>query len=496
MTPGRRRAVTLTVMLGTLSVVAEATIINVAIPELTAVFALAQTEAQWLATGFFAAMTVTMLISGWCAERFGLRATYAASLGAFVLASAAGALAPVYELVVAARVLQGAAAGIVQPLALVVLFKVYPPERRGAAMGLYGLGVILGPALAPSLGGLLVDSFSWRAVFLVAAPLGLATLALTLAVLRLDTRAERRRPFDLPGLLLLALGLTACLWGLANGRLLGWADPLVLAALLGGPLAGAGFVWRQLAQPDPMVDLRVQRVPGFAAASLLAFVVGVGLYGTTYLLPLFVQQVQGLSATASGLLLMPAGLAMAAIFPLSGHLSDRVRSERQILAGVALLALSTAALAGMEATSSFTQLAAWTLVGRLGLGLMMPPVNAGGLRLLPPELVAQGSGAISFARQIGGAFGVNLLAVILELRAADHRAAQAAAEGLPPGAGLLPAAETLALELAFRDAFLALTALTLLAVLPAWRMGRAAARRGAGGGTEGGRSGADAAMRK
>ncbi|MGF1552887.1 MAG: DHA2 family efflux MFS transporter permease subunit [Paracoccaceae bacterium] len=454
----------LAVMLGTLSVVIETTIITVAVPEIRATYALSQTAVQWVAGGFFAAMSVTMLVSGWTAERFGLRRTYVAALCAFVLASLVGGLAPSYGVVVAARVAQGAAAGIVQPLALVVLFRAFPPERRGFGMGVYGLGVILGPAMAPALGGLLVDAYSWRAVFLVAAPFCLASILAALAFLKIEVASERPRPFDALGLALLAGALPVFLWGLANAQARGWGDPAILAALGGGAGLAALFVRRQLASPAPMVDLGVHRVPGFGAALALAFVLGAGLFGTTYLLPLYAQDIHAMTAAESGLLLMPAGLAMAGIFPLAGHLADRVRVELPILAGLAALAVSTAMIAGAERATPFLVLVAWTLVGRLGLGLMMPSINTGGLRQLPADLVTHGSSAISFARQLGGTFGVNLLAVVLERRTAVR-------------------AETLgheeAYRLAFHDAFMALAAVVALAAVPALAMGRADRRRAA-----------------
>ncbi|MDF1636185.1 MFS transporter [Alcanivorax jadensis] len=381
--PRYRWLATITVMLGTMSVVLASTIINVAIPTIMVEFQLAQDQVHWLATGFLAAMTVGMLLNAWCAQRFGARGAYLLAMGLFIAVSIIGAFSEQFPLLVAARIGQGLLAGLIQPLAMITIFQVFPLNRRGQAMGIYGLGVVLGPAMA------------WRY---------LPGKDCQLAAIRLD-RA---------GVLLLAMGTTAVLWGLANGHRRGWGDPLLLVTLPGGIVSLVLFAFWQRRNPQPLMDLRVFRYPGFTGSFLMSMVIGAGVFASTYVTPLYFQQVLGESAASAGLMLMPAGLAMAFTFPVAGHLTDRFSETRIMMAGLVLFVLNMVLMAGATLTTSAVWLVWWTLLGRVGLGLMMPPSSTGALGLLPPALIPQGSGIFNFARQIGGALGVNLCALCIQ----------------------------------------------------------------------------------
>jgi len=381
--PRYRWLATITVMLGTMSVVLASTIINVAIPTIMVEFQLAQDQVHWLATGFLAAMTVGMLLNAWCAQRFGARGAYLLAMGLFIAVSIIGAFSEQFPLLVAARIGQGLLAGLIQPLAMITIFQVFPLNRRGQAMGIYGLGVVLGPAMA------------WRY---------LPGKDRQLAAIRLD-RA---------GVLLLAMGITAVLWGLANGHRRGWGDPLLLVTLPGGIVSLVLFSFWQRRNPQPLMDLRVFRYPGFTGSFLMSMVIGAGVFASTYVTPLYFQQVLGESAASAGLMLMPAGLAMAFTFPVAGHLTDRFSETRIMMAGLVLFVLNMVLMAGATLTTSAVWLVWWTLLGRVGLGLMMPPSSTGALGLLPPALIPQGSGIFNFARQIGGALGVNLCALCIQ----------------------------------------------------------------------------------
>jgi len=412
--PRYRWLATITVMLGTMSVVLASTIINVAIPTIMVEFQLAQDQVHWLATGFLAAMTVGMLLNAWCAQRFGARGAYLLAMGLFIAVSLVGAVSEQFPLLVAARVGQGLLAGLIQPLAMITIFQVFPYNRRGQAMGIYGLGVVLGPAIAPAIGGVLVDTLSWRAVFLVVLPACVVGMAMAWRYLPGKDREAPPLRLDTAGVLLLAVGMTAVLWGLANGHRRGWVDPLLLAALPGGLITLLLFVLWQRHTRQPLMDLRVFRYPGFTGSFLISMVIGAGVFASTYVTPLYFQQVLGESAASAGLMLMPAGLAMAFTFPVAGHLTDRFSETRIMLAGLLLFVLNMLLMAGASLTTSAVWLVWWTLLGRVGLGLMMPPSSTGALGLLPPWLIPQGSGIFNFARQIGGALGVNLCALCIQ----------------------------------------------------------------------------------
>ncbi|MCL7466386.1 DHA2 family efflux MFS transporter permease subunit [Phaeovulum sp. NW3] len=494
-----------TIMIATISVVLSTTIVNVAIPAVMGAFGISAVQAQWLSTGFLAAMTVTMLLADWAERAFGARLAMNASMAVFLVGSVLGGLAPNETVLTLARVVQGAAAGIVQPLAMIMLFKVFPPDKRGAAMGIYGVGVVLAPALGPWVGGVLMDAFDWRFVFYLGLPF--AGISILLSNLFLPGREETgpRQGFDVAGVAILSVFLATLLSTLSNGQRMGWESNPILLGFAVSVAAGLAFVAWEMRTAKPMLDVRIFGNFAFVSASVVSFILGAGLFGSTYLLPVFVQQIQGMTPTQAGLLLMPSGFAMLVVFPIAGRLSDRVPAAVMIAIGMAIFAGSSWLMAGADVNTTFWTLAWWTVVSRIGLGLVFPAISTGSLNVLPRHLLGQGSGASNFIRQLGGAFGVNLLSVFIERRTILHAEAFAATQttdnvatmdllqgvadlmqhGGVPDHQLLPAAtsflgQTITIQAsnaAFQDGFIVVFAIFILALVPTWFMWHA--RRGA-----------------
>ncbi len=289
-----RLLVILTVVLATGSMVVEATIINVAIPAIMRQFSISTEDAQWLSTGFLGAMVTTMLLAAWFERRFGPRLTYAGALVMFSLASLAGGMADSMPLLIAARIAQGAISGLIQPLGLVVIFRVFAPSERGRAMSAFGLGVVLAPAIGPALGGYLVDLVSWRAIFFVTLPLCVAGIFLSLRYLPARDSSSPQQSFDLPGLVLMALFIFCLLTGFAVGHSYGWTARAFLLRLGIGLAVTAALVIWEMRTPHPLLQLRLFYNRSFAASAMVAFAYGLGLYGSTYLLPLYVMVVTSL----------------------------------------------------------------------------------------------------------------------------------------------------------------------------------------------------------
>lgn len=499
--PAYRWLATVTALLGAVSVILSATIVNVAIPDIMGAFGIDQTKAQWLSTGFLAAMTATMLLTDWAERALGQRLTAVAALALFIAGSVLGGLAPDEDVLIVARVIQGGAAGIVQPLAMMIMFRVFPAEKRGSAMGIFGVGVVLAPALGPWVGGLLMDSFSWRYVFYLGIPFALLAAALSNLFLPARAAAGPRPGFDWLGFGLMALFLMTLLSAFSSGQRLGWNSDTVLLEFALAAVSAVAFVLWERRTARPMLDLQLFASGPYAAACLVSFVLGAGLFGSTYLLPIFVQTIQGMTPTEAGLLLMPAGFMLVLVFPLAGRLSDRLPPGILIGGGLIVFALSAYLMSFADVHTGFWLLAGWTVLSRIGLGLIFPALSVSALRVLPAQLVAQGSGSINFTRQLGGAFGVNLLAVMLERRTVFHADMLAATQTpdnatttafltqvahLMNGAGLpdfqqLPAAAWFlgraiylqASTLAYHDGFLLTAAVFMAALLPTWLLDRA-----------------------
>ena len=304
-----------TAMLGSFATLLAGTIINVAIPEVMGAFGITQDEAQWLSTGFLAAGTVTMLLSAWCVSAFGMRITFVGAMLVFLLGSLIGAFAPNHEVLVVSRLITGAASGIIGPLAMVVNYQIFPVHRRGFAMGLFGIGVVLAPALGPSLGGLLIDNYDWRYVLLLAIPFSFISIPLAMMFMPQREHSGQWPKFDWTGVFLSSIFLTTLLTALTNGQREGWESPTIVSLAGAAVISLTLFLWWEWHVKEPLLNLRMFAHGRFLAAAIVTFVVGVGLYGSTFILPLFLQTLQHITPTESGLLMLPAGIAMAAFFP-------------------------------------------------------------------------------------------------------------------------------------------------------------------------------------
>ncbi len=460
----------LAVMVGTMASIMSSTIINVAIPDMSHQFTLGQERAQWATSSFMVATTVAMLCTPWLLASFGYRRTYAVSMLMLMVGGVVGGLAGNFEVVLGARVVEGLAAGVVQPIPAIIIMRAFQPHERGRAGGIFGMGVVLAPALGPSIGGLLVDWFGWRSIFFMVVPFCLASIWLAYRYVPVTApggaAADRQgNRLDWAGLLLATVGTLCLLNGMVE---LHGATTAQAWALLAVALAcTVGFIaWqRQQARRGdmPLMHPDLFAFRSFAMGSLVAFIYGTALFGSTYLLPLYIQMAQQLSASHVGTIMLPAGLVLAVTIPLAGRLSDHWPIRVLICLGLALLAASFALMVTISLHATLWLLVAWVVLGRIGLGFILPSLNNGAMAGLEPRLISQASSAINFLRMLGGAVGVSLCGIVLEWRIAAH------------GDSLVRPDSSLARLAAFDETFVMLALVCALAMLAAWQM-RASAR--------------------
>ncbi len=302
------------VMTGTMASIMSSTIVNVAIPGMSHHFALDQSRAQWVTSGFMVAMTVSMLTTPSLLTRFGARRTYVGSMLLLMAGGIAGGVASAFPLVLVARVAEGLAAGVVQPIPAIIIMRLFKPEEQGRASGLFGMGVVLAPAIGPSIGGVLVDWFGWRSIFFMVVPFCLLSIAMAYRyVPELGANRQDAKRFDSVGLALAAAGILCLLNGLVelHGSGIGLA-PLLLASA--AALVACFVAWqRRLARigGDPLMNLAVFGTRPFSMGGIVAFIYGTALFGSTYLLPVYMLLGLGLSASYVGTILLPAGLVLA-----------------------------------------------------------------------------------------------------------------------------------------------------------------------------------------
>ncbi len=463
--PRYRWLLLLSVMVGTMASIMSSTIVNVAIPDMSHHFALGQERAQWVTSGFMVAMTVSMLTTPWLLARYGYRRTYVGTMLLLLAGGVVGGFSTSFALVLGARVAEGLAAGVVQPIPAIIIMRAFQPHEQGRASGIFGMGVVLAPAIGPSIGGVLVDLFGWRSIFFMVVPFCLASLWLAYKFVPSTApggAAANRRgaTLDWRGLLLGGVG-TLCL---LNGMVALHGGSHSEAAMLLGSAVLALLVFlawqRRMAATgrEPLMNLALFGYRPFAMGSIVAFIYGTALFGSTYLLPVYMQLALGLSASYVGSILLPAGFVLAVTIAVVGRLADRQPTWLLVSIGLALLALSFALMLTVTLASAIWVLVLWAILGRIGLGFILPSLNLGSLRALGPDLISQGSSAINFVRMLGGAIGVSLCGIVLEWRLSAH------------GDSLAQTASSPARLAAFNEAFLMLAALCVLAMLAAWRL--------------------------
>lgn len=455
----------LAVMVGTMASIMSSTIINVAIPDMSHHFALGQERAQWATSSFMVATTVAMLCTPWLLGSYGYRRTYVASMLLLLGGGVVGGLAGSFELVLASRVVEGLAAGVVQPIPAVIIMRAFAPHERGRAGGIFGMGVVLAPAIGPSIGGLLVDWFGWRSIFFMVVPFCVASIWLAYRYVPVTapggaTPDRQGTRLDWQGLLLATVGTLCLLNGLVE--LHRAASPRAWA-LIGLALACVvGFILWQRHQArqagSPLVHPALYAHRPFSMGSLVSFIYGTALFGSTYLLPLYIQMAQQFSASHVGTIMLPAGIALAVTIPLAGRLSDRWPIRVLICLGLFLLAASFALMLTVSLHATLWLLVAWVVLGRIGLGFILPSLNNGAMHGLEPRLLSQASSAINFLRMLGGAMGVSLCGIVLEWRIAAH------------GDSLARPETSLARLAAFEETFVMLALLCVLAMLAAWQL--------------------------
>jgi DHA2 family multidrug resistance protein len=423
-----RWLVTFTVTIGAIATILATTIINVAVPSVMGAFGVGQDTAQWMASGFLAATTTAMLMSDWFVRQLGRRATYQLAMAVFVFGSFCGVYADSIETVVAARIIQGVAAGVIQPLTMVTIFEAFPPNERGKAMGVFGIGSVMAPSLGPYAGGIAIDAFDWHAVFLLPVPFCIISGILGSFILAPRGPEDKPTKFDWLGFLLLVSFTFSLMTALSHGIRDGWTSDFILCmfALAGVSLA-AFLVWEGVC-PSPLLNLRLFTIPAYSIVAAISVLMGASVFTTVYTTPLFVQLVQGYTPTLSGMLQIPSGLMMALGSVVFGRLGDFGYHRSLVFMGFVLVASASFLFAGADTNTPFLTLAMWLVINRVGVSSIFPNLNVTGLRVLPRDLLVQGSGAVNFIRQLGGAFGVNVVAVMIEGRTMFHSASLAATQ--------------------------------------------------------------------
>lgn len=403
-----------TVMVTTMATVLSATSINVALADIMEEFAIGQGEIHWLATGYLAAMTVSMLCATWVLDHVGIRTSTIIAVTLFSVVSVFGGISADTSHLFIARLALGGIAGLMQPMAMYLVFRIFPKDKRGSVLGFYGFGIVLAPALGPVLGGFLVDQFSWRYVFYAPVPVTLIAVFLAWRFLPVKTRRIKSYPFDFTGFILLSVVIVCSLDALNSIQHLEVAHWRRIGVPVIASFALLVFIWFERRTAHPLLNLALLMRKQFMYAGFGAVGLGFAMFGTTYLIPVYTQTALGFSPTDAGLVMLPAGAVLAVTLLLASRLTDIMKSKYLLLGGIACMIVAALVLSRSHLLTGFMYVCVAAMISRVGLGLMLPSVSTGALNQLGAEELSDGSSTISFVRQLGGAYGINVIALIIE----------------------------------------------------------------------------------
>jgi MFS transporter, DHA2 family, multidrug resistance protein len=417
-------AIALAVALGALLEVIDTSIVNVALTEMQASLGATLSQVSWVVSSYAVANVIILPLTAWLGYRFGKKRYFIFSLVGFTLASILCGLSTNLPMLVIARVLQGLAGGGLLAKAQAILFETFPVEEQGMAQAFFGVVVISGPAIGPTLGGYLVTNVDWRWIFFINIPVGIFAVFMCMTFLPDDQKRESRLPpVDWLAIVLLAIGLGSLQTFLEEGNSEDWFDSTMISVLFVAAIVGLFlFVRRQLRVEHPVVDLRILRYRSLWSGSILSVVVGMSLYGTLFAVPIFAQTSMHFTSQQTGLMLLPGALASAFTMPLVAKVLSKVQARTALVMGAIILVIALLQMTHLTSVTSEDDLF-WPLILRsFGTVFMFLPLNMATLGPIPKKDVGAAAGFFNLTRQLGGSIGVALLTTLLSRRQAFHRA--------------------------------------------------------------------------
>ncbi len=422
--------VALTVTLATFMEVLDTSIANVALPHIAGSLGASSDEATWVLTSYLVASAVVLPISGWLQNRFGRKRFYMSCVALFTASSVLCGFAPTLGALIFTRILQGAGGGGLAPSEQAILADTFPVEKRGQAFAVYGMAVVVAPAIGPTLGGWITDNYNWHWIFFINVPIGLLSLFLTSRMVEdppylLERREEAARAkVDFVGLATVAAGVGSLEFVFDKGQEKDWfgSNLITTFAVIAFCFLVFFVVW-EWRNKNPVVDLKLLRIRNFGTSVALQFVLGMVLFGTTVLIPQFLQSLLGYTAERAGLALSPAGFALMCMMPLAGQAVGRVRDPRMLVAfGYAVTAIGLYNLTRLDLDVPFATIALWRVFQVMGLAFVFIPISTLNYVGVPREKNNQISAMSNFARNLGGSFGTAMLTTFLQRTAQTHQA--------------------------------------------------------------------------
>lgn len=414
----RRGPILTVILLGAFVSLLNQTLMNVALPSIMVDLKIGESTAQWITTGFMLVNGVLIPITAFLMEKFTTRQLFITAISLFTIGTVVCGIAPDFPTLMTGRVIQAIGAGIIMPLLTTVVLALFPVEKRGGAMGLIGIAMIFAPAVGPTLSGFIVENYSWRVLFYVIAPIALINVIIAVIFLRNVT--ERKFPkIDIVAIILSTIGFGGILYGASTAGSHGWGSASVLVTIIIGFISLALFVTRELRSEKPMLDFRVFKNGIFSLTTVINVALTVAMFAPMLLIPIYLQNVLGISPLHSGLMLMPGAIVMGIMSPITGKLFDKIGARPLAIVGLLITTVTTFMLTKLTVDTTYGYLIAVYTVRMFGMSMIMMPIMTAGLNQLPPRLHPHGTAMVNTIRAVAGAIGTALLVTVMTTEAKD-----------------------------------------------------------------------------
>lgn len=403
--------------------VLDATIVNVGLPKIMASFGVGLDKIEWVITAYMLAMAVALPTSGWLADKFGYKRLYFIGLFLFTLGSMLCGRSSNENMLIASRVIQGLGAGTIQPLGMAIITREFPPHQRGIALGFWGISAAASVSFGPLIGGFLIDTFSWPLIFDVNIPIGILAMLFTI-IIQSEYINRQTRKFDVVGFVSVTIFLPLTLYILSQGNAAtnseGWHAPFILIYGAIALIALAVFITAELTVNEPLLDLRLLKNHNFGIANIILIIFSLGMFGSTFLLPIYLQNSLGYTALQAGSVFLPMGIIQGIVAPISGRISDKMSPKIPLFIGVILFAFSFYLNSKLSWLTELHFIMLSLYIRGVAMGLMFTALTTVSLSEIQREKMAQASAITNSIRQLGGSLGVALLATLLTTRVNFH----------------------------------------------------------------------------
>ena len=412
------------------------TLLNVALPTISVEFDVTPATVQWLTTGYMLVNGILIPASAFFVQKFTNRKLYITAMAFFTVGTLIAAVAPEFWVLLVARMIQAAGSAMMMPLLMNVLLTAFPIERRGAAMGMFGLVMIMAPAIGPTLSGLIIEHYDWRVLFQLVLPFAVIVLVLAIFKLR-NITPNTDVKLDVTSLAFSSIGFGGLLYGFSSAGEKGWDAPIVYGTIILGFVSLILFVVRQLKLEEPMLDVRIYKYPMFALASVISVVVSAAMFSGMILTPFYVQMIRGISPFHSGLLMLPGAILMGIMSPITGRLFDKYGARTLAAIGLTITTIATYLMSNLDMESGYFYIMAVYTIRMFGMSMVMMPIMTNGLNQLPMNKNPHGTALNNTLQQVSGAIGSAIFLTIMNSKlesTAEKLFADATAAGEVPTA--------------------------------------------------------------